>query len=49
MTGGLAIIFGVDRILDMARTVVNITGDCIVASVVHHWEEKTSTTSDVST
>lgn len=49
MTGGLAIIFGVDRILDMARTVVNITGDCTVASVVHHWEEKTSTTSDVST
>ena len=31
---GLALIFGVDRILDMLRTVVNVTGDATVASVV---------------
>ncbi|MEN8227622.1 MAG: dicarboxylate/amino acid:cation symporter [Bacteroidota bacterium] len=31
---GLALIFGVDRPLDMLRTVVNITGDSTVASIV---------------
>jgi len=31
---GLALIFGVDRILDMLRTVVNVTGDATVATVV---------------
>ena len=39
MTGGLAIIFGVDRLLDMCRTVCNVTGDCAVAAVIGH--EKT--------
>ncbi len=38
MTTGLAIIFGVDRLLDMVRTVVNVTGDCTVATVVNTWE-----------
>jgi Na+/H+-dicarboxylate symporter len=31
---GLALILGVDRPLDMLRTVVNVTGDTFVASVV---------------
>ena len=31
---GLSLIFGVDRILDMCRTVVNVTGDATVATVV---------------
>ena len=26
---GIAIVIGVDRLLDMSRTVVNITGDCV--------------------
>lgn len=30
----IAIIFPVDRILDMFRTVVNVTGDCIVCSII---------------
>lgn len=30
----IAIIFPVDRLLDMCRTVVNVTGDCTVATVV---------------
>jgi len=34
----IAIIFPVDRILDMCRTVVNVTGDASVASVVAHGE-----------
>lgn len=35
-TEGIALIFAVDRPLDMLRTVVNITGDCTVASIVSH-------------
>ena len=31
---GIALIFGVDRILDMLRTVTNVTGDATVASIV---------------
>ncbi|GAA0851807.1 dicarboxylate/amino acid:cation symporter [Aliiglaciecola litoralis] len=31
---GIALILGVDRLLDMTRTAVNITGDCMVACVV---------------
>ena len=37
---GIAIILGVDRILDMSRTVCNVTGDCMVTSVVSHSESK---------
>ncbi|MDX1439639.1 MAG: dicarboxylate/amino acid:cation symporter [Rubricoccaceae bacterium] len=33
-TAGIALILGVDRILDMCRTVTNITGDATVATVV---------------
>jgi Na+/H+-dicarboxylate symporter len=35
---GIAIIMGVDRILDMVRTAVNITGDCMVSSIVARWQ-----------
>ena len=31
---GIALIFAVDRILDMLRTVVNVTGDATIAAVV---------------
>tara|TARA_R110000787_G_scaffold8220_4_gene27375 strand:- start:10198 stop:11481 length:1284 start_codon:yes stop_codon:yes gene_type:complete len=31
---GIALIIGVDRLLDMMRTAVNITGDCVVSSIV---------------
>ena len=31
---GLALIFAVDRVLDMCRTVVNVTGDATVAMLV---------------
>ncbi len=36
---GIAIILGVDRILDMARTACNVTGNCIASVVVAHWEK----------
>ena len=31
---GLALILGIDRLLDMCRTAVNVTGDLAVTSVV---------------
>lgn len=36
----IAIIFPVDRILDMCRTVVNVTGDCTVATIVASSEDQ---------
>lgn len=35
----IAIIFGVDRILDMSRTVLNVAGDIVAAAVVSRLEE----------
>jgi Na+/H+-dicarboxylate symporter len=37
-SAGIALILGVDRILDMLRTTTNITGDATVATVVAHAE-----------
>lgn len=37
---GIALILGVDRILDMVRTAVNITGDAAVSVAVAHLEGK---------
>lgn len=37
---GLALIVGVDRILDMFRTTVNVTSDATVACVIDHSERK---------
>mgnify|MGYP006274979139 CR=1 FL=1 len=36
---GIAVILGVDRILDMCRTSCNVTGDCMVASVIAAGED----------
>lgn len=37
---GISLILGVDRILEMFRTVINITGDCAVTVIVDNWEKK---------
>ena len=37
---GIALVAGVDRIFDMGRTTVNITGDAACTMVVSHLEEK---------
>ena len=34
---GLALILGVDRILDMARSAVNVTGDLVACVVMDKW------------
>ncbi len=39
-SAGIALILGVDRILDMMRTVTNVTGDASVAVAVHSSESK---------
>ena len=38
--GGIALILGVDRPLDMLRTTTNVTGDAMVASVIASSEDK---------
>ena len=35
---GLAFIAGIDRILDMARTVVNVLGNSLAVVVISKWE-----------
>ena len=37
MAIGLSLIFAVDRPLDMARTIINVTGDCCLALCMGHW------------
>jgi DAACS family dicarboxylate/amino acid:cation (Na+ or H+) symporter len=38
---GIGVILGVDRILDMCRTTLNVTGDLAIATVVSHLEGPT--------
>jgi Na+/H+-dicarboxylate symporters len=35
---GAAILLGIDQILDMGRTAVNVMGNCISTVVVARWE-----------
>ena len=37
---GIALVAGIDRLFDMGRTVVNITGDAACAVIVSHMEDK---------
>jgi Na+/H+-dicarboxylate symporter len=37
---GLALIFAVDRPLDMCRTMVNVTGDATVSMIIVKFEDK---------
>ena len=37
---GIGLIFAVDRILDMCRTTVNVTGDATVASIIAYSENE---------
>ncbi len=38
-SGGIILILGVDRILDMCRTVINVTGDLTAALVMDRWKQ----------
>jgi proton glutamate symport protein len=35
---GVAVILGVDEILDMGRTMVNVVGNCLASAVIARWE-----------
>src|SRR5437763_11995344 len=37
---GVAIIFGVDELMDMGRTCVNVIGNCLATVVVARWENE---------
>ena len=37
---GIALIIGIDRILDMTRTAVNVTGDATISCIVAKIEKK---------
>ena len=43
----IAIIFPIDRILDMCRTVVNVTGDASVAAIIAYSENEISSVDDL--
>jgi proton glutamate symport protein len=35
---GIALLLGIDALLDMARTSVNVLGNCLATAVVARWE-----------
>ena len=39
---GIALIMGVDRLLDMMRTAINVTGDAVVTLIVARSEDNVS-------
>ena len=39
---GIAIVLGIDRILDMSRTVVNVGGDLVTASLIERMESRSA-------
>ncbi|MBM4112049.1 MAG: dicarboxylate/amino acid:cation symporter, partial [Phycisphaerae bacterium] len=43
---GIALILGVDRFLDMCRTVINVSGDLVIAAVVGRGEPHDATAPD---
>ncbi len=40
---GVAIILGVDELMDMARTAINVTGNCLASAVMARWEGELNT------
>ncbi len=36
---GVAVLLGIDAVLDMARTSVNVLGNCLATAIVGRWEE----------
>jgi proton glutamate symport protein len=35
---GITLILGVDAIMDMARTMTNVVGNCLATAIVARWE-----------
>jgi proton glutamate symport protein len=36
---GVAVLLGIDALVDMARTSVNVLGNCLASAVVARWEQ----------
>jgi proton glutamate symport protein len=45
---GIALILGVDTLMDMARTSVNVLGNCLASAVIARWEGVFGTESDTT-
>jgi proton glutamate symport protein len=43
---GVAVVFGVDQLLDMARTTVNLIGNCLASAVMARWEGEYAPSAD---
>jgi Na+/H+-dicarboxylate symporter len=37
-TGPIFVLFGIDALMDMGRTAVNVIGNCLAAAVMAKWE-----------
>jgi proton glutamate symport protein len=37
---GIAILLGIDELVDMVRTTVNVVGNCLASAVIARWEGK---------
>jgi len=46
---GVALILGVDELMDMGRTMVNVIGNCLAAVVMGRWEGEFNPNSAVGT
>jgi proton glutamate symport protein len=44
---GVAIILGVDELMDMARTTVNLVGNCLASAVMARWEGELNVNSEI--
>ena len=45
---GVVLIIGVDELMDMARTTINLAGNCLATAVVARWEGESLTPNDLS-
>jgi proton glutamate symport protein len=43
---GVTLILGVDELMDMARTMVNVVGNCLATVVIAKWEGEFTEASD---
>jgi proton glutamate symport protein len=37
-TGPISVILGIDALMDMARTMINVTGNCLASVIIARWE-----------
>jgi proton glutamate symport protein len=45
----VAVIFGIDRLMDMGRTATNVLGNCLASAVIARWEGELNTEAPVNT